>query len=248
MKYSEVKHDDKFHEALSHAWDKMQPYALHVGIAAGLVLALAAVWMVVARRDTSSAERPWAERYAISRRYIDAFDEENSAEQSRKLLGELDAFVDEHRGTSAAAITLLEVAQQHLNHAEDARLHDADKADDDLKRAAKAAEQFVADYADHPLLPVAQFTAGKARLDLEEYAKAGEHFARAAAATDVPFLKTLAQLHEALCHEKAGEVAKARAAFETVRDSKGPDGQPTWCAEQADYHLTRLRREPAQGS
>lgn len=247
MKYSEVKHDDKFHEALSKAWDRMQPYALHAGVAVGVVLVVAAVWMAVARHRTSSADEPWAERHTISRRFLDAVDETNSEEQSRKLVAELEAFVETRRGSPAAAITLLQMAQRQLDLADNERPRDATKAKEHLARAAKAAEQFVADFPDHPLLPYAHFTAGKARLDHEDYTEAAKHFA-AAEATEVAFLKALTQLHKGLCYEKLGQLDQARAAYTTVRGSKGPKGQPTWCAEQADYHLARLRGEPAKGS
>jgi len=244
-KYSEVKHEDKFHEALSKAWDHVQGYALPAGIAAGLLLVSVIVWMVVAQHRRSGIERVAAERFEIGRRYadIDTSDEQKAKEQSAKQLAELEDFAARHQGSDVAAVTLLEVARQHLTLAEAVRGTDPDAAEDHLKRAAKAAEQFLADYPEHPHVAQAHYDAGKARLDLKQYERAARHFEEARH-TDIAFLATLAQFHAGLCYEKSGELAKARAAFETVRDSKGFDGYPTWCADQAEFHLTRLGRTP----
>ena len=247
MKYSEVKHEDKFHEALSNAWHRVERYVLPVGIGVLVVLGLAAVWMAVARHRTSGADRPWAERFELGQRYADV-DEEDSKEQTRKLLAELGSLIDKHRGEPVAAITLLEVAQSHLGLASAERDENPDAATDHLKRAAKAAEQFTADFADHPLLALAHYEAGKARLDLKQYERAAQHFEDAHERSDTPFLKALARLQAGLCYEQRGEVDKARQAYEAVRDNKGADGRRTWCADQAEYHLARLRRQPPRGS
>jgi len=246
-KYSEVKHEDKFHEALSNAWDRVEPYALPVGIAVCVLLLGATAWLFISQYQTSSLEKPWAERFEIGRRYADT-DEANAKEQTKRLLAELEAFVQKHQGTEVAAITLLEIARTHLTLADIERGKDPDAVRDHLKRAASAAEQFIADSPSHPHLAQACYDAGKARLDLGEHERAARHFEEAQQKTDVVFLAALARLQAGLCYEKLGETDKARQAFEAVRDSKGPDDRPTWCADQAEYHLARLRRAPTKGS
>ena len=245
-KYSEVKHEDKFHEALSRAWERIEPYALRAGIAVGALLVAAAAWLYVAQRRTSSQEQPWAERFEIGRRYAD-LEGDDAIEQTTKLLAELEAFAQKHQGRPVAAVTLLEVARAHLGLADAERAKDPDAAAEHLQRAAAAAEQFIADFPDHPHIAHAHYDAGKARLDLGKHAQAAAHFERAME-SDVEFLAALARLQAGLCYEKLGELAKARMAFEAARDSKGADDRPTWCAEQAEHHLARLRRSVAEGS
>ncbi|GAF86979.1 unnamed protein product, partial [marine sediment metagenome] len=148
-KYSEVKHEDKFHEALSNAWDRVERYALPVGITVCVLLLGAVAWMFISQYQTSSLEKPWAERFEIGRRYADT-DDTDAKEQTKRLLAELEAFVQKHQGKGVAAITLLEIARTHLTLADIERGKDTDAVKDHLKRAASAAEQFIADFPSHP--------------------------------------------------------------------------------------------------
>lgn len=242
MKYSEVKHEDKFHEILSSVWGKLEPYTLSAGLAAIALLAIAAVWMVVARHHTATGEKPWIERFEIGER-IGRSDKLDDEEKAKELLGELTALARTYQGQPAAAITLLEVAQSHLALG---RRHDGTASKDSrehLEKAAQAAEQFVADFPDHPLVALAHYEAGKARLDLAQYEGAADHFEQARK-SPIAFLAALARLHEGRCYEKLGRLDKARQAYEAVRDDK----MAAWCADQAEFHLTRLRRTPQKGS
>jgi len=249
-KYSEVKHEDKFHEALSHGWERVQRYVVPAGIAVLAVLVAATVWMFIAQHRTSGRERAWAERFEIGHRYATNLpdDEAEAKEQTRKLLAELEDFARKHQGRDAAAITLLEVARTHLALAGGEQGKDDSAAKDHLQRAAAAAELFLEHYPGHPYAAAAHYDAGKARLDLGNTEEALTHFDAARQGSDVAFLRALAGLQAGLCYEKLGRIDKAREAFETVRDSKGPDDRPTWCAQQAEYHLARLRRGASQES
>lgn len=242
MRYSEAKHDDKFHEALSAAWERAEPYLLPVGIAVGALLVVIAVWMVASRYHTATGEKPWIERFDLSQQLAQS-DEPDPEAQATRVLDALNTLVKNYQGHDAAAITLLELAQGHLGLASARSSDDPKAATSHLEQAAQAAEQFIADHPDHPLVPLAHYDAGKAHLDLGHFDPAADHFERARA-TRITFLAALARLQAGLCYEKTGQLDKARQAYQALRT----DATAAWCAEQAEFHLAKLKRSAHKGS
>ncbi|MFP4055512.1 MAG: tetratricopeptide repeat protein [Candidatus Brocadiia bacterium] len=243
-KYKEAKQDDKFHATLSAAWGKLQPYVLPIGIGAGLILLVAAAWVFLAQRSAARSERPWAERHQLE--VATGPEASKTPEEHLEKLADL---AREYQGEPAAAIFNLELA---LNHFRLAHLYaglgsgrgelDSDAAEGHLAQAASAAEQFVSDFPDHPLLPLAHLEAGKARMELEQYEAAASHFEQAAL-SPVPFAAAVARWHAARCYEKLGRLAEAREAYQTLRDTQ----MAGWVAQLAEYDLARLDRQAPKG-
>ena len=242
MKYSEVKHEDKFHEILSHAWTKVERYAVPAGFGVLALLVIATIWIFLARHHIATGEKPWTERFEIGERIAndDTLDDDKKADA---LLAELTAFAHTYQGKPAAAITLLELAQTHLALAKPQGGQPPQSQREHLEKAAQAAEQFAADFPNHTLIALAHYEAGKARLDLGQHDAAADHFEQARGST-IAFLAALARLEAGRCYEKLGQLDKARQAYEAVRDDK----MGAWCADQAEFHLTRLQRTPKKGS
>jgi len=242
--YSEVKHDDKFHETLTKFWDKIQPHMLHVGLAAGGVLVLALGWILVAQSGTATQNKPWAERAAIA-------DKEIGIEER---LEDYAALAKAYQGQPVAAMTQIEIAQGYFGLGnqkslpplmEDEKPADAatrkTEAKQAFQKAAAAAEQVIADHPDYSLVELAAFEAGKARFALEEYDLALPHFT-AAAASKVLYLSAIAQWHAARCHQALGDVDAARAAYTRVMDNQHAD----FLAAQAEFDLARLDEKPVR--
>ncbi|MBL7222709.1 MAG: tetratricopeptide repeat protein [Candidatus Brocadiae bacterium] len=245
--YKDVKHPDKFHELLSHAWARMEPYALQAGIAVLALVAVATVWFVVARQRAASLEKPWAQAFDIQRRASDALatartdaDRETIEEQ---VLADLAALAREQARRPVAALALIELSQAQFRRGHLRRTQDPDAARDRFRAAAEAAEQFLADFPNHGLRALAAYNAGKARLELREYPRAVQHFQQA---HDAPIrsLAALARWHTARCQERLGQLDAARQAYEALRN----DPWAGWCAQQAQWRLSQLQSRPTQGS
>jgi len=243
--YSEVKHDDKFHATLTKWWEKLEPHLLHIGLAAGGVLLLALIWMLVASGSRAANDEPWAERAAIER-------EEDLTQADR--LEKLAALVQKYSGEPVAALTQLEIAQGYNAQGNEKSMppaYEAEKPEEKTAReaeakqayqkAAAAAEQFLADFPEHSLAAVAAFEAGKARLALGEPKAALPHFEKAAA-SKVLYLAALAQWHAARCHQALGDTESARSAYQRVIDNK----QAGFLVAQAQYDLARLDEQPVR--
>ena len=239
-RYSEVKHPDKFAEALSAFWSKIERYIVPIGLVTLVLLAVATIWIVVSRRYTASSQRPWDQRFQLAEEFQKQAQEGREA-KADGLLGKMMALAKDYQGRPVAAITLLEASESYLRLGESRREENAKGAQEDFERAANAAEQFLADFPSHPLAPLAHYDAGRARLALGEYERAARHF-EGAAQSRIRFLAVLAQLDGALCYQKLGRLDDARRLYETLRD----DQTAGWCAEQAEFELAQLGRQPAK--
>jgi tetratricopeptide (TPR) repeat protein len=222
---------------LSAAWEKAQPYALLVGLAAVGILALASIWIALSRHYAARADRPWEEHFEIARELADAGDDRE--ERVRRFFEQMEGLADTYRGRAVASVALLKLAQGHARRAADLRSEDPDAAKEHLEDAADAAEQFVADFSDHRHLALAYYEAGKARLELGEYERAADHFAQATR-SPIRYLQVLAKWHRAFCYEQLGRLDEARRIYEAIRD----DQTAGWCADQAEFQLTQLGRWP----
>jgi len=239
VKYSEVKHPDKFALTLSKLWAKSERVVIWCGLAMGCALAVIIVWIVAARLFGGRSDAAWEERVKLAEEASEL--SRDDLKSGETLLAKMSDLARNYQGDPAAALTLLELAQGHLATAE-ARQADAPKeAKEHLEKAAAAAEQFVADFPNHRLVALAHYAAGKARLDLGEAERAAAHLDKASQ-SDIPALATLAQWHAAYCHRQLGRVDEARAIYERIR----LDPMAGWCAEQADFALAELGRLPAK--
>jgi len=240
--YSEIKHPDKFAEALSNAWERVEPYALRVCLGAIGLLVLAGVWIALSRRGAARAEEPWAEHFEIARDFADAGAESADA-RDEQLATKMADLVAKYPAKPIAAITLLELTQWNFRRATTRRRDDAKAARGLFEDAANAAEQFIADFPDHRYLTLACFEAGKARLELGEYERAAQHFGQASQSL-MRYLAVQAKWHRAFCLEKLGRADEARPIYETLRD----DPTAGWCAEQAEFQLAQLGQQPSKKS
>jgi len=238
LRYSEVKHPDKFAEALSTLWQKSEWYVVRAAIGMGAVLLVVGAWLGASSLFVGRGDESWAERFRVVEEAMRDIQEDPET-VSANLLAKMDAFVAEHRGDPAAAITLLELAQGHQRRAAGLRDEKPKEAREALLKAANAAEQFLADFPAHRHVATAQYEAGKARLELGEWERAAEHFEKAAA-SPVPALAVLAKWHAGYCYERLGRVEQARLKYEELR----VDRTAGWCAEQAEFALAQLGRRP----
>jgi tetratricopeptide (TPR) repeat protein len=239
--YSEVKHDDKFHESLARLWGRIEPYMLHVGIAAGAVIVIAAIWMLLVRSESAAKGEPWARHFAIMKQ---------TGVDPEKQIEDYAALASDYEGHPVAAMALIEAAQGYFKLGTDKSLAPpgAEKPEDKAKRteearqffqkAAAAAEKVLEAYPDYPRSDVAAFEAGKARFALEEHERALPHF-EAAAASKVLHLAAQAQWHAARCHQALGNIEAARAAYEHVKDNQ----HASYMRAQAEFDLARLDEE-----
>ena len=242
-KYSEVKHADKFAEALGRLWQKIERYVVVFGGAALVLLVVSAIWIAVARRHAARVDKPWEDRFELARRYATKSREEaGAAATTAKLLEEMRELAAAHPGGPVAAITLLEASEGYFRLASSQGTEKPDAARENYKRAADVAEQFAADFPDDPLVTLAHYDAGRARLELAEYERAAKHLEQAAQSPHRS-LAVLAQWEMAYCYERLGRLDDARRAYESLRDDK----MAGWCAEQAEFQLAQLGRLPSRG-
>lgn len=239
-RYSEIKHPDRFIEALAGLWKKIERYVVPASIAGVVVVVGIGVWVYVARHYASLLERPWEERFAIMQEMIAGRGE--AQDRREEYLGKLEELASKHRGGPVAAVTLLEVSQGYLSLAAQKRSRDEAAARRLLQAGADAAERFIAEFPDHRHVAVAHYQAGCAWLDLGEYAKAAAHFQRAAR-SPIRYVATLARWHLAYCREELGEYAEARRLYEALRSDPGAG----WCADQAQFRLTQLALRARKG-
>jgi tetratricopeptide (TPR) repeat protein len=241
-RYKDVKHPDKFHEALSKAWAKAEPYALPAGIAVLALLVLTGVWVAVARQWTAGREEPWAELFRIQQEAELAQDRVQTEAQRQtatvEKLAALETLSRENAGRPVAAVALQRLASGYFALAEAERTREPDASKRHLVRAAEAAEQFLADFPDHGLAPLAAYTAGKARFELDQFNRALQHFQQAQTAS-VRAVAAFAQWHAARCQEELGQLAAARQAYQSLRN----DPWAGWTAEQARWRLAQLDRQ-----
>lgn len=240
LKYSEVKHPDKFAEALSRLWQKVERYIAPAGIAMAVGLLAVAAWLVASRVFADRSDRPWEDRYRLAEEFAGSA-RDDGERVSEPLLAKLGDFVQQHRGRPVAAITLLELAQGHLLRAAALRDDKPSDARGHLQKAAAAAEQFVADFPAHPQIALAHYQAGKARLELGEWERAAERFEKAST-SQVAALAALAKWQAGYCYEQLGRLEEARMKYEELR----MDPLAGWCAEQAEFALAQLGRRSPQ--
>jgi len=240
LRYSEVKHPDKFAEVLSKLWQKAERYIVPVGIAMVVGLLAVAAWLVASRVFADRSDQPWEERYRLAEEFASSA-RDDGERVTDPLLAKLGDFVQQHRGRPVAAITLLELAQGHLLRAAALRDDKLAEARQHLQKAAAAAEQFVADFPAHQQIALAHYQAGKARLDLREWERAAEHFEKAST-SQVAALAALAKWQAGYCYEQLGRLDQARMKYEELR----VDPLAGWCAEQADFALAQLGRRAPQ--
>jgi predicted negative regulator of RcsB-dependent stress response len=233
-RYKEVKQDDKFHEALSAFWAKVQPYLVPVGIVAGVILVVAAIWLFIVRRQAPGRDAPWAKLYEITKP-----PQGEAAKTPEEQLEELAEFAREHQREPVAARALFDLARRHFSTGALRRETDLDAARAHFEKSASFAEQLTADFPEHHLVAVAYFEAGKARLELGQYEEATPHFERAAQARVSPYLAALAQWQAARCYQELGDFEKARQALEAVRENQ----MAGWVAQQAEFQLAQLDRQ-----
>ena len=235
-RYSEVKHPDKFAEALSHAWQKAEPYALPAGIVIAVLIVISIIWVIIARSGVARTDQPWEDRFRLASKFAQA-DAEDPRKQTEKFLEEMVSMAREHPGEPVAAVSLLEATLGHFRLASSAADDDPAAAKAHYEKAADTAEQFIADFPEHRHLHVACYEAGKARLELRQYPRALEHF-REASNSPIPYHATLARFHMGLCNELLGNLDEARRIYRSLRD----DPTAGWCAEQAEFQLAQLGR------
>jgi len=231
-RYSEVKHPDKFIETLAGVWKKIERYAIPASIAAVVIVVGIGIWILLARHYATVLERPWEERFEIMSEMIA---HRGEPEGQETYLGKLAEFASRHRGKPVEAVTLLEVAEGYLGVAARKRLSDAEAAQRLLRKAAEAAEQFIADFPDHRHVALAHYQAACAYLDLGDLEKAAKHFEHAAA-SPIRYLATLARLHLANCRQRLGDYDEARRLYQALRD----DPNAGWCGDQARFQLAQL--------
>jgi len=242
LRYSEVKHADKFAEGLSAVWHRLERYILPALIVAGACLVLTVAWFVVARLFGGSGEAAWEERFELAQEAAARAKDEPEG-GSDKLLDRMSAFVQKHQGAPAAAVTLLELAQGHNRRAAALRDESPKAAREHLQKAANAAEQFIADFPDQrpAALAIAHYEAAKARMELGEWERAADHYEKATAA-GLPALAAMARWQAGYCYEQLGRLDQARLKYEELR----ADPAAGWCGEQADFALAQLGRRPAK--
>lgn len=268
--YKDVKHPDKFHEALSGVWAKMEPYALHAGLGVLVVIVVAGVWFAVWHQSASRRDAAWAKDFAIERQAREAAAEAETAAEREKVdeqtAAELEAFVREYQRRPVAAVALLKLAQAHARLGRRARGSDRKAAREHFRESAEAAEQFLADFPDHGLTTLAAWNAGKARFELREYPRAAQHFQQATG-SQVRFLAALARWHAGRCYEHMGRAEAAREAYEALRNERpgyaalraafgdfrarqllAVNPALEWCAQQAQWRLAQLQRKSPKGS
>ena len=233
-KYSEVKHADKFYEALSAWWLKVEPHAWLIAIAMTGLLLVVAVWLGVSHYYTARHDRPWVRLFEL-KESASARSDEGAEPNAPQALDKLAGLAAEYQGRPVAAMALLDLTERQFDVAAGQQEDDPKAAAAHFKRAAGAAEQFIADFPDHPLLGLAEYQAGKARFALKEYDRAAEHFDKARAA-GIGFLAVLAGWHAGRCYEHLGRVDEARRAYEAVRDNRAAG----WCGELAESRLAQL--------
>jgi len=239
-RYSEVKHPDKFIEALAGLWKRVERYVVPASIAAVVVVVGIGIWLCVARHYAALLERPWEERFEIMQAML--AQQGGPADRREEYLGKLKELAAKYRGKQVAAVTLLEVSQGYLALASQKRLVDRKGAERLLRGAAEAAEEFIADFPGHRYAALAHYQAGVAWLDLGETEKAARHFEQATR-SPIRYLATLARLHLANCRERLGEYAEARRLYEALRD----DPSAGWCVDQARFHLAQLAMRASKG-
>ena len=189
--------------------------------------------------------------------------EKTRLELQEKCSNGLTELASEYKGDSVAAITLLDLSGLGSTIGKAKRSTDAAGAASHFLRAAEAGEQFLADFPDHLLLGIAANNAGKARLELADvqhhaaaaedakanFEAAAQHFQMAAQRFQqdpgdrCPYLVAFARFHEALCYEFLQRPDEARRLFEEVRK----DAMAGWFAQQAQFHLIQLDRQPDTG-
>jgi tetratricopeptide (TPR) repeat protein len=247
QRYKDVKHPDKFHEGLSAAWAVVEPYALPVGIAVFVLLIVAGIWVVVARQWAARRDAPWAKDFEIHRRANDAAAEAETNEDLEKAaqqaLADIDALAREYQRRPVAAVALIKLSRGHFGLGHRSRTRDPKSASEHFKKAAEAAEQFLADFPDHGLHAIAAYNGGRARLELGEHQRAAEHFERAQTSA-VSSLAAIAQWHAARCYEHLGRTDSARRAYQALRNNPWAG----WCAQQAEWRLSQLESRPAKGT
>jgi len=240
LRYSEVKHPDKFAEALAAIWGRCERFALPAGIAMAVGLAAIILWLVGTRLFAGRGDAAWHERFELAQEAAAAARDSGQG-VTDELLAKMADFVRRHPRHPAGAVTLLELAQGHMRRAAMLRAEKPDEAKAHLEKAASAGEQFVADFPDHRYVALAHYEAGKARFDLGQWERAAEHFEKASA-SQVPTLAALAKWQAAICYEKLGRIEPARLKYEELR----VDPLAGWCAEQAEFALAQLGRRPAE--
>ena len=249
-KYSEIKHADKFYEALSKYWAKVERYVWPAGIVMGVLLVVVAVWLLFGGQAGSRGDQAWARLFEI-REAFRPETEESLERVSAQSIEKLASLAKEYQGRPVAAVALLYLTQGNYGMAV-AKREENLKAltpeimkfvQDRFTRSAEAAEQFVADFPKHSLVGLAQYDAGKARLELGDIERAADHFAKANESNTVAFLKVLAGWHAARCYENLGQLDKARQAYEAVRS----DRMAGWCADLAEFRLARLGSSAPRG-
>jgi tetratricopeptide (TPR) repeat protein len=246
-RYKDVKHPDKFAEALSNAWTKVEPYVIPAGITILVVIAIAFVWVTFGQRWANRHEAPWAKAFEVQRTataaVANAQTDEARAQAEEKALADLGAVAHEYARRPVAAVALLDLAQGHYRLGDRDRTDKPDASRDHFQKAAAAAEQFLADFPDHGLAAVAAYEAGKARFELRDYARALEHFLKVQAPA-FPSFVALAQWHAARCYEHLGQADAARRIYEALRN----DPWAGWCGQQAQWRLTQLPPASSTGS
>jgi len=239
--YKEVKHDDRFHEALSGVWAKYGAYIWGAGLAMGVLLVVVIVWVAVSRLYAGRRDRPWVERFELRQSLRAAPLQGVSEQEAARYLAKMNDLAREYRGRSVAALTLLELAQEHFGIASGKRDTDPKAAKEHLEEAVGAAERLVADLPDHAFAPLAHFEAGKALFELRQYERAAQHFEQARAC-EIDYVSALAALHAGRCYERLGRLDDARRAYESVRNNK----MAGWCGDQAEFQIAELDRRAAR--
>jgi len=237
-KYSEVKHPDPFVAGLAEFWRKGEPYIIRAGIVSAIVVVGIAVWFGVSEFFTGRGDRPWEERFKLAEEFATKAQSDPEA-VGDKLLEKMGEFTREHQGQPAAAVTLLELAQWQLRTGVSRRDEKPKEARAHFEKAAAAAEQFVADFPRHRHVGLAYYEAGKARMELEEWERAVQHFEKATE-SPVHIVAALARWGAAYSYEQLGRLDQARDRYEALR----VDPLAGWCTEQAEFALAQLGRTP----
>jgi len=212
-----------------------------VGIVMVGVALVAGLWVAFSGLFGGRAERSWEERFQLAEEAAKALDTTERLGDS--LLVKMKEFTQKHQGTAAAAVTLLELADAENRRAEGLRDEKPKDARGAFEKAASAAGQFIADFPAHPDVALAEYAAGRARLGLQEWERAAEHFEKASR-SQVAALAALARLQAGYCYEQLGRLAQARLKYEELRSE--PLELAGWCAEQAKFALAQLGRRPSK--